>query len=271
MKIKIAVITVLSFLAHGHFPSAFAQTTILDTDFSTGIPAGWSTFDADGLTPAEPVAEFTDAWIAYLNAEDTAAASTSYYATDEAGTAEDYLITPRISLGNFSRLIWTARSVDASYPDGYQILISTTDSLPESFTDTLFSTFAETPYYSTRSIHLDEEGYANQDIFIAIRNTTTDGYVLLLDELKVLGAETAQISNADDEILLTLYPNPVHDQFMIQTDELIEQVQIYNLAGKLLIQQSATATVDVGELPKGVYQVVIQTSAGIARKKIIKA
>ena len=245
-----------------------AQTTLLATDFSTGIPAEWSIFDQDGLTPEASVSEFTEAWISYIDEDDTAAASTSYYQED--GPAADYIVTPRISLGNFSRLIWTARSVDASYPDGYQVLISTTDSLPGSFTDTLFTTFNESPYYTTRSIELDTAGYANQDVFIAIRNTTTGGFILLLDQLTILGAETATLPVQSNDITVSLYPNPVKDQLNVSSESTINAVLIYSLQGQIMLETKETDLIDLQNLPAGVYQVLVQTAAGTVRKKIIK-
>jgi len=112
-----------------------AQITLLNENFSTGIPSTWALLDDDGFTPHSAVSQFTAAWIYYESTDDSSAASTSYY--EPADTASDYLILPKLALLTFSKLVWNARSVDASYPDGYLVLISTTDSLKASFTDTL--------------------------------------------------------------------------------------------------------------------------------------
>lgn len=255
-------VTFLSLSLKGH-----SQTILIEEDFSSGIPVEWSVFDEDGLTTAEAVSMFTEAWISWIDENDTAAASTSYY--DPSGTAEDYLITPRISLVNFSRLVWTARSGDASYPDGYQVLISTTDSLPDSFTDTLWFTNAAAPYYQTNSIVLDEMGYTNQDVFIALRNTTNDGYTLLLDQLKIYGAETASTNDAEFNTTLNLYPNPANESFTISSDAIIEQVMIYNNAGQL-VKSTVATRIDISTISSGIYQVLIMTDKGLIRRKLIK-
>ncbi|NOQ72906.1 MAG: T9SS type A sorting domain-containing protein [Crocinitomix sp.] len=245
-----------------------AQTVLLEEDFTSGIPSTWALFNEDGLTPEAEVADFTAAWIAKISGVDTAAASTSYY-DDTLSLANDYLITPQVSLGNFSRVIWSARSVDVSYPDGYQVLISTTDSLPASFTDTLMTVVAETGYMNTRGIELDAAGYANQDVFIAFRNNTTDGYILLIDDVKVLGAETATICTIKPNIALTIYPNPTAEFLNINTDEAIISVSIYTTAGQLLISDQ-TSRIDVSSLNAGLYYIQIETVNGLETSQFVK-
>ena len=80
-----------------------AQEITLEENFDEGIPSSWSTFNMDGHTPAEIVTEFTAAWIPYTVDGDTCVASTSYY--DPAGQAEDFLVTEKFEIGNFSKLV----------------------------------------------------------------------------------------------------------------------------------------------------------------------
>jgi len=246
-----------------------AQTVILEEDFTSGIPTTWATFDEDGLIPNTDVAEFTSAWIGAIFGSDTAAASTSYYENDSTA-ANDFLVTSKISLGNFSRLLWSARSVDASYPDGYQVLISTTDSLPGSFTDTLMTIVAETSYFSDRGIELDAAGYENQDVYIAFRNNTVNGYVLLIDDVKVLGAEIAgTICTIKPNITTTVYPNPTADILNIYTEEEIISATVYNTSGHVLITAQSNR-IDVSELKTGMYFVQIETIDGIETSQFVK-
>lgn len=244
-----------------------AQTVLLEENFTSGIPATWTLFNEDGLIPDADVAEFTTAWIGKILGSDTAAASTSYY--DTTGQANDYLITPKVSIGNFSRVVWSARSVDASYPDGYQVLISTTDSLPGSFTDTLMTVIAETGYLNTRSVELDVEGYANQDVFIAFQNNTDNGYILLIDDIKVLGAETASISTITRDEFATIYPNPTAEFLNINTADEIISVSIYSTAGQLLISDQ-TSRLDVSILNAGIYFAQIKTVNGLETIQFVK-
>jgi hypothetical protein len=242
------------------------QTILFEDNFNDGISADWTLFNQDGLIPNAAVSEFDQAWISFLDGVDSAAASCSYYTTS--GAANDYLITPKIAIGNFSKLVWTARSYDASFPDGYQVLISTTDSLPSSFTDTLLTVIAENATGNTRSIELDLEGYENEDVFIAFQNNTTNGYILILDDVLVLGAETAGVfENPISSI--SVFPNPTCDILQINSSESILNATIYSVSGQFISNESGN-TIDVSRLEAGYYFLTIETVNGISSTSFVK-
>lgn len=259
--------TALGILVLGLAFAAQSQTVLFEEDFNEGIPATWSTIDGDGLTPADAVAEFTSAWIGKIWEVDTTAASTSFY--DPIGTSNDKLITPQISIGNFSRLIWTARSVDPSHPDGYQVLLSTTNNIDTSFKDTLFTIGAEMATSTTRSITLDLAGFNNQDIYIAFRNTTTDGFILLLDDVKVLGAETAALPTETYTPEIVLYPNPASDLLQIQSEEKVVTTNVFSNDGRLILSTTDTS-IDITALDAGLYYAVIETESGRHSSPFVK-
>jgi len=251
---------------------SFAQTTLLNENFTNGIPSTWSTIDGDQNSPTGNP-DFIDAWIGYVSAFDTCAASTSYYLDangneDTAATSKDYLITPKISLLTFGNLLtWDAKSLDGSYPDGYMVLVSTTDSLEGSFTDTIKTITAETQYWKNYTINLMTEGYANQDVYVAFVNNTKNGFVLQIDNVKITGDDPATINEKNIDI--SIYPNPVTDFITIQTSNFIT-ASIYSVNGVLLIKSTQTQ-IDLSTLPKGVYFILVETLNGLVEKKIIKA
>lgn len=246
--------------------AAQAQTVAFEENFTSGIPATWTVYNEDGLTPAESVSDFTAGWIGYVSGVDTAAASTSYY--DPSGQANDFLVTPQLSLTSYSRFIWSARSVDASYPDGYQVLISTTDNTVASFTDTLLTVAGESALINRRTIELDAAGYANQDVYIAFQNNSTDGYILLIDDVTLLTAETASVSETTG-VAVNIYPNPSSDFIQVNTTEQIEDISIYSMDGRLELSTNETQ-VDISSLVSGNYICVIQTANGVHTEQISK-
>ncbi|GAB4155789.1 MAG: hypothetical protein Tsb0033_05490 [Winogradskyella sp.] len=170
-----------------------------EEDFSSStpnsVPSGWTVFDGDGQTPNSAVSEFTSAWIAVDRdgtasgggnyggpAGDIAAASTSWYTP--AGASNDWLISPAITPTTDSQLTWDAKAQDASFPDGYELLISTTGATaPADFGTVLFSIPSESATWQTRTVDLS--AYTGQTIYLAWRNNSLDQFVLLVDNIIV--------------------------------------------------------------------------------------
>jgi hypothetical protein len=243
-----------------------AQIVVFEEHFETGIPASWTNIDNDTNELDSAVMQYGYDWFDYTEEADTCAGSTSYFSP--AGQNEDYLITPKLTLPTFSKLVWSARSVDASYPDGYLVLISDTDSLPASFTDTVFVQTEEFSFWQTRSVQLDLEGYANQDVYIAFLNNTTDGFILLLDDVNVLGSDFAGVLE-DTQPAYAVYPNPATATFTITDFNPGDQVAVYHISGSLVLQTDQ-ATVDVSGLESGTYLIRISGQSGAVSLPFIK-
>lgn len=165
------------------------QAQIFNSGFenNNGTPlSAYTTINADGNTVAEwaPVQEFnTEAWIQFYDGYDNKIAfSTSSY--DPAGTSNDWLITPSITVPSDGTptLYWKAKSYDFEFTDSYDIKVSETNNQMESFTTTVLSVDGEQAYeYNSRS--LDLSAYKGKTIYLAFVNNTTDGYFLALDDL----------------------------------------------------------------------------------------
>ncbi len=176
---------------------SFAQTVIFSEDFSNlgGVmPAGWTVIDNDGLTPNANVSQFTSAWIVaadFDNTVDTVAMSTSWYTP--AGTSDDWLVTPAINLTTNNTISWEAEAQDASYPDGYELRISTTTPTIAGFNanPALFTIANENgAVWTQRSVDLQAAGYSNQTVYFAWRNNSTDQFILMIDDVSVTEAST---------------------------------------------------------------------------------
>lgn len=226
-----------------------AQQVVFTENFNGGIPASWYLVNEDNLVPASSLSQFTNAWIPFVHLTDTVAASTSYY--DPAGQAADYLITPRISIDTYSKIVWSARSYDASYPEYYLVLISTTDSLPASFTDTLMYVQEEFYYWKKRSVQLDLEGYANQDVFIAFKNITNDGYILMLDDVEMLSSDFAGLET-ESNFSYSVYPNPTNGNLNISLQGIGEIFTLYSADGREVLKTSDNR-ISVESMEAGLY------------------
>jgi thiol-disulfide isomerase/thioredoxin len=165
--------------------TTFAFSQILyQNDFEAGI-GDMTLIDNDGQTPAANVAEYAAAWTianpTFGNGTNLAI-SNSWYSP--AGTADDWMITPAINItGEKFFLKWEAKAQDASFPDGYQVLVSTTGNTIPDFTDVVFEIANEMPSFTERQVDLTP--YNGQTIYIAFRNNSTDQFLLLVDNVLV--------------------------------------------------------------------------------------
>ncbi|MFT6921163.1 MAG: hypothetical protein ACJA1C_000157 [Crocinitomicaceae bacterium] len=168
----------------------FSQIFSEDFEGTGGVmPAGWTVINNDGLTPDANVSQFTDAWIVapdFDNTTDTVVMSTSWYAP--AGTSDDWLITPAMTLTTNNVLTWEEEGQDAAFPDGYEVRISTTTpTMPAFLANPALLTVAASSgaAWLTQTIDLDAAGYSNQSVYLAWRNTATDQFVLMIDDILV--------------------------------------------------------------------------------------
>lgn len=157
---------------------------VLDEDFNgPGFPAGWTRINNDGNTPNSSVSWVNDAWVlASVATGDSAAISTSWYTP--AGTSDDWLITPQLTIGPNMSLKWQEWAPDASYPDGYLVKISTAGNNMSDFTTTLLTVNAANSSGLTDQI-LSLSAYNGQQVYIAFINNSNDQYLLAIDNVFV--------------------------------------------------------------------------------------
>lgn len=180
--------------------AATAQTAIyFSEDFSGGIPNDWTILDLDGLTPNGNVANFGGTWWVSPTAapEAKVAVSSSWYTPP--GQSDDWMITPRIDIPMPADpnakifLTWYGEAVDPSYPDGYDVRLSTTDTDPASFTETLIDVARENTDGIYRS--LDLSAYAGETVYLAWINDSNDQYILLIDDIQVAEYPSVKVSS----------------------------------------------------------------------------
>ncbi|MDR2236973.1 MAG: choice-of-anchor J domain-containing protein [Chryseobacterium sp.] len=173
----------------------FGYSQIFQENFDGSGPgiAAWTVIDADGLVPAEGVAFITNGWnridrdgddgIFGGPAGNYAAMSTSWY--DPAGTSNDWLISPQITVSGASpTLYWDAKAQDPQYRDGYKVMLAPNGgNTVADFTVELFTTAGENGAWTSRAADLTP--YIGQNIRIAFVNNSNDKFMLLVDNIKV--------------------------------------------------------------------------------------
>lgn len=72
---------------------------------------------------------------------------------------------------------------------------------------------------------------------------------------------------------LSIYPNPTTNQISISANQIIQEINIVDLNGRLVYSESTNGlntTIQVGTLSTGVYVVHVKTKEGSIRRKIVK-
>ena len=167
----------------------------LSEDFESGaIPPEWTVIDrdADGYQ-----------WYAYSGA--TYAHSGSYSAAVHWNAAgnDDWLITPPLlPQANDSFTFW-ARSHSASYPEDFEILVSTTTTDPDSFVS--IASVTSVPETYTYYAY-DLSSYAGETIYVAIRCVSVNEFYLHVDD--VAGPELYIVDTTAPTVNVVAAPNP---------------------------------------------------------------
>lgn len=99
-------------------------------------------------------------------------------------------------------------------------------------------------------------------------NGNINGATWLIDTYCAVGIESLSIK----EIELLIYPNPSNGIFNIETGNMDKQLlQVFDLTGKIVLSQliNNTSTIDLTNLPEGIYNVKISNSSTVANKRIV--
>lgn len=86
-------------------------------------------------------------------------------------------------------------------------------------------------------------------------------------------AVATSINKVSKENILTIYPNPTQNNFIIETNNAEKQtLQLHDVNGKLILTQTLLAektNVDVSNLSQGVYNVSLSTNEGVVNKRLV--
>ncbi|MBL4710326.1 MAG: choice-of-anchor J domain-containing protein [Flavobacteriales bacterium] len=165
--------------------ASVSAQSVFSEDFNGVTPlSNWTLFNQDGLTPHTNVGLINDAWVVLAVSGDNAALSTSWYVP--AGTADDYMITPAITLTTNNYLFFEGLALNAQFSDGYEVRLSTVGATVAGVlaNPALLTVAAENSgTYNPRRIDLSS--YSGQTVHLAWRNNSNDKLALAIDNVLV--------------------------------------------------------------------------------------
>ena len=122
-------------------------------------------------------------------------------------------------------------------------------------------------YYS-----VDLRAYQGQDIYVAIIHfSCSNQFMLNVDDI-TLYRTYDQVADHGTEAV-TVYPNPAVERLCVVSDEAVEQVEVYDMTGALLLRQAASGSkfsIDVHALPAGVYLLTLRTKDKVTPQRFVK-
>ncbi len=171
------------------FSEAAGQAVFsIEENFDNGMPQTFTILERDATTIDQKYyknVKFDKAWFTTYtdNSANQAALSLSHTGSIDNGAQENWLITPQVRvLSNEVCLRWDAKSIFNNLFETYKVMISTTDTEIESFTE-LITIEEETYDWTTHIIPLKE--YKGKDIYIAFVNQSNNKFILAIDNLTI--------------------------------------------------------------------------------------
>lgn len=183
---------------------------------------------------------------------------------------DDWMISPQTALGTNSSMTMWVKSYTAEYGlEKYNVLVSTTDMNPASFTSISGATPMLAPATWTE-VTFDLSAYDGQTVYVAIQCVSEDAWVFMIDDISIdFFVGTPENEN---EIEFSIYPNPVYNQLNITSGVEMTEVQIFNQLGQVVyseVVKNTNFTLNTLGFNTGVYFVRIITEQGIATEKIM--
>lgn len=185
-----------------------------------------------------------------------------------------WLISPRLLGTETTELSFYAKSITADYGlERFRVLISTTGTDPEDFTLISDGDYLEAPTEWTM-FDFDLSAYDGQEFHFAIQYVSHDAFIFMLDAILV-NEETTGNRIFASEIQTKIFPNPAVNSMMVRSDNIINGIKVFDLAGRQVINQivdGKNITIDVSSLNNGLYilQVISENSFESHKIQIIR-
>ena len=182
---------------------------------------------------------------------------------------DDWMISPEFSLSGITSPIFSlkAKSVNDTYGlERFQIAVGNSTDYND-FTVISDGAYIEAPT-DWNTYEYDLSAYEGQNIRIAIHYIGNDSFVLQTDSFKVegtLGINENEISDFE------YYYNPLNDLLNISSSESLANIQIYNVLGQKVIEETINDfnyQIDLSGLSTSIYFVKVESENGINTIKL---
>ena len=239
---------------------------LLQEGFETGtIPTGWTIVDNDGDGYNwDPT---------YLLQEDGAAhtgegmiASASYINNIGALTPDNWLITPAINITVAADLSFWVKGQDANYvAENYSVYVSTSSTIADFTATTAVLTGTTTNDWEQKIVDLSS--YVGQTVYIAFRHHDCyDQMALAIYNVTVSATEGTTENNS---AAVNIFPNPTNGIVNVEGEGILS-IEVIDVTGRVVLIQQGAESIDMSQLPNGVYAIRTLTEKGTSLQKVMK-
>lgn len=196
---------------------------------------------------------------------------------------DSWLITPAIELDEvggeqeieLTFYVTPTASTAGFRTEKYQVLVSTTDDDPESFTMIYEETLSEDDenwVWLERVLDLTE--YAGETVYVAFRHyDSPDNDRIALERvmIEVVGDDDVSVPDVADETAISVFPNPASSSLTISSKNQISEVIMTDITGrtvKALPANDVSVTLNISGISNGFYLVNIHTDKGVHTQKV---
>lgn len=191
------------------------------------------------------------------------------------GYNNDWLISPQISLGNTNTLSFWYKACHTTYgAEKFSVGISTTGTAPADFT-----IVSANPITLTTGITYVEYTYSfpasfdGQDVYVGIHCTSQDQFGFMVDDFKI-EAQTLSANDVNAGLNKTFtYPNPAKDVLNVKLGDNFNAstttISLYSILGKKVATYNYATSLNINQLPKGVYMVKIADNNNSITSKLV--
>ncbi|MDD5089000.1 MAG: choice-of-anchor J domain-containing protein [bacterium] len=263
--------------------------TLIEEDFESvapgTLPAGWIQIDVDQGSTTNQYFPGLSVWQVYNDplfvAHGGSRFAGNHFNDDGIPPNNDWLILPQITgHGAITLEYWAASDLDPFFED-FDVRVSTTDSLPASFTE-IVETVTNAPVTWTQHT-VDLSDYADSPFYVAFHYTSTDEFMLKIDDILIdyfAAADDPIVATPHDFIFHGNYPNPFNAQTRFSFDlsrPARVQLVLFDLLGRQtaeIANETFTAgshdiAFDASALSSGIYIARLSAAGAFQSRKIV--
>lgn len=155
----------------------------------------------------------------------------------------DWLISPKLKMGDSTSLsMWVKSYVDLYGLESYKVLVSETDSNPNSFKAIGSARTAEVEDWE--NVNIDLSAYNHKEIYVAIQCVSENAFVFMVDDIQIKTVFGTNMETSEQLTALRMYPNPATNfvQFSSAAST-IQSIEVWNTGGRSVYRSGSNLNV----------------------------